>query len=51
MHAACHAQRRRGVDNGQIIMNFRDLEELENGTFDRTRYTSPGRLSRPREAW
>jgi len=51
MQAAYHAQRRRGVGNGQIIMNSRDLEELEDGTFDGARYALLGRLSRIRGAW
>jgi len=51
MQAAYHAQRRRGVGNGQIIMNSHDLEELEDRTFEGAKYTLPGRLSRYQGAW
>jgi hypothetical protein len=50
---AYHVARRRGAPAyGSMIMNSRDLEEMEDGTVDGVRYTNVSRLGRfGRGAW
>ena len=45
------AHRRGAPAFGEMVMNTRDIEDIEDGTVNGVRYTNPSRFSRLRGAW
>jgi len=52
MQLAYHAARRRGAPAyGEMVMNARDMEDIEDGTVNGVRYTNPSIFGNRRGAW